>query len=995
MAIGLRQINSNVKSLEIRDCNIERLYGDVFRSLVVTSISIKNAPLREIVNDTFVQVGQHLQHLEILNSRLAKFPGDALAHAPNLKTLNIDYSEITELPSNGLKGLNKLLDVWVANAKINMTYSDSLAGQRSLKRLSLNNNNLTKLADKLMDVGKLSLEYVDLAHNQISELNPKYFFNLQKLLWLNLTNNGIEQFSSKYVSRNSYLAVLHLGHNKISRLESTSFRGMRNIRRLYFERNQISYVARNTFNPRTIRRIGGIYLEGNQLKKIDSQMFHDLGFADTIDVSNNQISKVSGSGFTGMYNCYINMSNNQIDKIPAKTFINSGNVSLDLSYNNITDISEEAFDEASDTYLFNVSHNYLTSMSQIPMKYQKHITVLDVSYNLIEDIPKSTFPKLYELHTIIMKHNKIKSIYRSVFTPLFSLRHLDFSHNELDEVENGALSKLPTLLDLDFSHNKITRVKRGAFGGLSGVRSIKLNHNLLEEIPRPPISLTHYYMAHNKLKEIRGRQPWPVMNSLISLDFDYNEFGDNLGDGRFNNLNTVQYLSLRYNNISQPPWRAIGALQSLRNLNLEGNVLEKLDKKAFGKLNILADLNLGKNKLNNITVGAFEGLLQIVNLTLRENNLTYIPPGAFKTLVALRNLDLSHNKIEKLENKTHGLLEDCLSIRKIDLSHNNIPFVTKLMFPQSRWIPYKLEEIDLSFNTMPVLTGGLLRGTSHVKYLNVSHNILNDIRKDVLGNMTSLQVLDLSYNELTDGAVKVDRWGAPLKNLSYLNLAYNQLYNLPSSYFSQFDALKSLDVRGNNLLHFYPVFTKKIISGLDIRYEGNILRCECSLRPVIHWIRTGGRKTSWDDTVCNSPAYLNGRSVSSVREEQLICDNHAQADDYEISPDIKFRNVNEERTKLALQWFVNTNEDVGDFRLELASLKGNKPRTLLVKDIGYNTRYDVLERIPTGEELRMCLLVKTSLGRIRRWRKDQHCQEVGPFYSSGMKVDVSLLIVLP
>ena len=35
---------------------------------------------------------------------------------------------------------------------------------------------------------------------------------------------------------------------------------------------------------------------------------------------------------------------------------------------------------------------------------------------------------------------------------------------------------------------------------------------------------------------------------------------------------------------------------------------------------------------------------------------------------------------------------------------------------------------------------------------------------------------------------------------------------------------------------------------------------------------------------------------------------------------------------------MNTNEDVADFRLELTSLKKNK-RTLLVKDIGYNTRY--------------------------------------------------------
>ena len=47
-----------------------------------------------------------------------------------------------------------------------------------------------------------------------------------------------------------------------------------------------------------------------------------------------------------------------------------------------------------------------------------------------------------------------------------------------------------------------------------------------------------------------------------------------------------------------------------------------------------------------------------------------------------RNLDLSHNRLEKLENKTHGLLEDLLSIRKAErdtsLNLNNIYF--KLRF---------------------------------------------------------------------------------------------------------------------------------------------------------------------------------------------------------------------------------------------------------------------------------------------------------------------------
>ena len=79
--------------------------------------------------------------------------------------------------------------------------------------------------------------------------------------------------------------------------------------------------------------------------------------------------------------------------------------------------------------------------------------------------------------------------------------------------------------------------------------------------------------------------------------------------------------------------------------------------------------------------------------------------------------------------------------------------------------------------------------------------------------------------------------------------------------------------------------------------------------------------------------------------------------------------------------------------MELASLAKPRPKTLLVKDIGYNARYDVIDSVPGGEELRMCLLVKTSLGRIRRWRQDQ-CQSIGPFSSGNRSGMATILVAL-
>lgn len=121
-------------------------------------------------------------------------------------------------------------------------------------------------------------------------------------------------------------------------------------------------------------------------------------------------------------------------------------------------------------------------------------------------------------------------------------------------------------------------------------------------------------------------------------------------------------------------------------------------------------------------------------------------------LVSLRKLDLSFNRIEKLDNKTHGLLEDCLSLEQVnilklnkivhsfklflifqlDMSHNKVSFVSRKMFPSNPYFPYRLKDIDLSYNAMPVLTYDIVFGTQQVEKLNLSHNAIADIRRGKL-----------------------------------------------------------------------------------------------------------------------------------------------------------------------------------------------------------------------------------------------------------------------
>lgn len=161
----------------------------------------------------------------------------------------------------------------------------------------------------------------------------------------------------------------------------------------------------------------------------------------------------------------------------------------------------------------------------------------------------------------------------------------------------------------------------------------------------------------------------------------------------------------------------------------QDNNITQLNKAAFGRLPIVFELNLANNQIHDISERAFEGLLQLLTLNLTKNDIKHIPNGAFRGLVSLRTLDLSYNQLEKLDNKTHGLLDDCLSLERVNLSHNKMAFITSKTLPHDPWIPYKIREVDLSYNSIPILNYEFTLGTRKVLFMNLSHNNINDIRR--------------------------------------------------------------------------------------------------------------------------------------------------------------------------------------------------------------------------------------------------------------------------
>lgn len=163
---------------------------------------------------------------------------------------------------------------------------------------------------------------------------------------------------------------------------------------------------------------------------------------------------------------------------------------------------------------------------------------------------------------------------------------------------------------------------------------------------------------------------------------------------------------------------------------------------------------------------------------------------------------------------------------------------------------------------------------------------------DTIGNLTSLEVLDLSSNDLEDLSEK-DVFNPP-KNLTTLHLSHNRFSFLPLNKIVPLPKLKTLDLKYNNFADFNANLMKIIENGTEIQYTGNPLHCDCYIRPLKRWLASLLEvPEAWKDVRCASPKYISEKPISDVTEDLMSCTERELNENpiYDITPDIKFRSL--------------------------------------------------------------------------------------------------------
>ncbi|XP_052288105.1 receptor-like protein 15 isoform X6 [Citrus sinensis] len=409
----------------------------------------------------------------------------------------------------------------------------------------------------------------------------------------------------------------------------------------------------------------------------------------------------------------------------------------------------------------------------------------------------------------------------SLFTPFQQLESLDLIGNNIAGcVENEGLDRLSRLNNLKFLHLDFNWFNNSIFsslGGLSSLRQLSLAANRL-----------------NGSIDIKGLES---LSNLEELDMSDNAI-DNLvvpkGLDRLSRLNNLKFLHLGFNYFNNSIFSSLGGLSSLRHLLLAANRLNgSIDIKGLNSLSNLEELDMSANAIDNLVVPKdYRGLRKLNTLVLGGTEVAMIDGSkalqSIGSLPSLKTLYLSYTNFtgtvinQELHNLTNleelildesdlhvsQLLQSIASftslkylsmqdsvlkgalhgqdfrkfknLENLDMGEVQVDVNTSFLQIVGESMP-SLKFLSLTYSSLnknTILDQGLCR-LVHLQELYISSNDLRGSLPWCLANLTSLRVLDVSYNQLTENISS-----SPIMHLisiEKLILSNNHFFQIPIS----------------------------------------------------------------------------------------------------------------------------------------------------------------------------------------------------------------------
>ncbi|XP_061980577.1 cuscuta receptor 1-like isoform X2 [Populus nigra] len=288
-----------------------------------------------------------------------------------------------------------------------------------------------------------------------------------------------------------------------------------------------------------------------------------------------------------------------------------------------------------------------------------------------------------------------------------------------------------------------------------------------------------------------------LSSKLSNLGLSGNQFNDKSILSCLTGLSTLKSLDLSYNELTAGSGVLSSRLKKLENLDLHGNQCNDNIFPSLTGFSSLKSLDLSYNKLTesgfeiiSSHLGKLENLDLHYNYIFNDNILSHL-----RGFSSLKSLDLSFNEFTG-STTVNGTFFNSSTLEELHLDHTSLP----INFLQNTGALPALKVLSAGkcdlHGTLPAQGWCELK---NLKQLNLARNNFGGSLPDCLGNLSSLQLLDVSKNQFTGNIAS-----GPLTNLvslEFLSLS-NNLFEVPTSMkpFMNHSSLKFFSSENNRLV---------------------------------------------------------------------------------------------------------------------------------------------------------------------------------------------------
>ncbi|CEF66480.1 Leucine-rich repeat and Leucine-rich repeat, typical subtype and Leucine rich repeat 4-containing protein [Strongyloides ratti] len=395
------------------------------------------------------------------NSNNLKQTIEAINSSNNtVETISIRNANVSDfILSDGMlsKLAPQLVEFEMSNCRGQTNLNDAFNDLQVLDSIFIENCNLEKIPTS---ISKLSgLKSLSLSDNKISNISKEDFSNnYMSLEYLNLAGNFISEMDKDSLSSLIRLETLKIGHhNHASKSLMDEISKMENLKAIDFA----AIDGLSTINDKFFKKLTNLEelsLAGCSLNSINKTTFQNLPNLRILDLRVNLIENVSTGAFEELKNLtHLSLAGNYLKSFKSDMWSGLEKLKvLDLSFNELKMLNKSSFEKLGKSLKeLNLAENKL--LNKIDSDSLNGLIMLqkfNASSTSIKNIDSKIFAELASLESVDLSNCKIETIDKEAFSQQdFSLKKLYLNRNKITKLDSSIIEKMEALTDIDLSNN--------------------------------------------------------------------------------------------------------------------------------------------------------------------------------------------------------------------------------------------------------------------------------------------------------------------------------------------------------------------------------------------------------------------------------------------------------------------------------------------------------------------------------------------------------------